>query len=192
MRRFGPRCLCLTAVSLLAALALASTASAHSDHKTVRILDDCDPATFNAAVGDGTCVGDGRTTFDAFAAEVGTTGAAKRWAFSRDVFDLDAGGSINVESRGGEFHTFTEVANFGGGCLQFLNDLSGNPIPVPECEGHLIPDVPPVFATTGVPPGGSLPVSGLAPGIHKFQCLIHPWMRSIAVVGDGEGHGGED
>jgi hypothetical protein len=34
----------------------------------------------------------------------------------------------------GETHTFTEVAQFGGGLVGLLNDLSGNPVPAPECN----------------------------------------------------------
>jgi hypothetical protein len=49
--------------------------------------------------------------------------------------------------------------------------------PVPECAGF--PGG--TFAATAVPPGGTL--SGtLAPGVHRFECLIHPWMRTTVVV----------
>ena len=33
-----------------------------------------------------------------------------------------------------------------------------------------------------VPYGGSQQVSGLAPGLHKFQCCIHPWMRGAVRI----------
>src|ERR1051325_9972648 len=36
----------------------------------VRIQDQCDPATFNATFGPGTCTGSGQTTFDHFIGEV--------------------------------------------------------------------------------------------------------------------------
>ena len=32
---------------------------------------------------------------------------------------------VTARNRGGEDHTFTEVANFGGGCIAALNDLLG-------------------------------------------------------------------
>ena len=48
--------------------------------------------------------------------------------------------------------------------------------PVPECAD------PDVFPTTGVAPGGTLDVHGLAPGTHNFECLIHPWMQSVVEV----------
>ena len=47
---------------------------------------------------------------------------------------LDAGGTLQAHNRGGEDHSFTEVANFGGGCIAALNELLGL-TPVPECAG---------------------------------------------------------
>ena len=35
------------------------------------------------------------------------------------------GGTLEAPNKGGEDHTFTEVANFGGGCIDFLNGLLG-------------------------------------------------------------------
>jgi hypothetical protein len=52
--------------------------------------------------------------------------------------------------------------------------------------------IPPEVLALAVFPGGSETIPDVGPGVHKFQCLIHPWMRSIAVVGDDEGKGGED
>jgi hypothetical protein len=196
MRRRLPAVL---AALVIAGLAAASPAAAKSDHKTVRIRDDCDPATFNSAIGPGTCVGDGRTTFAEFKATLDALVPPERWRFSRDEFGLDAGGRIDVESRGGEFHTFTEVKEFGGGCLSgpaaFLN--LGLP-PVAECEPRLADGTPVRFGTTGVPPGGTLTVRNLSPGTHLFQCLIHPWMHTVAEVEGNDGDrdrgrgGGED
>jgi hypothetical protein len=72
---------------------------------------------------------------------------------------------------------FTEVANFGGGCIEALNDLLGL-TPVPECAGF--PGG--IFAATRIPAGGTLTVTP-APGIHRFECLIHLWMRMTVTVG---------
>jgi hypothetical protein len=73
--------------------------------------------------------------------------------------------------------SFSEVANFGGGCIGFLNGLLGLS-PVPECAGF--PGG--VFGATAIPAGGTLTVT-LAPGIHRFECLIHPWMQTTIDVG---------
>ena len=54
--------------------------------------------------------------------------------FAPGQLSLDAGGTLAARNRGGEVHTFTEVATFGGGCIEALNDLLGL-TPVPECAG---------------------------------------------------------
>jgi hypothetical protein len=46
------------------------------------VLDDCDPATFNAMFGPGTCVKDGTTTFQAFIAQLLAQGRAPAWRFA--------------------------------------------------------------------------------------------------------------
>jgi hypothetical protein len=33
-----------------------------------------------------------------------------------------------------------------------------------------------------LPPGATIRVEGLAQGLHKFQCCIHPWMRATVRV----------
>jgi len=115
-------------------LAPATGASAASATRQVQVLDDCDPATFNAAIGPGTCVKDGATTFQAFIGQLLAQGRAPAWRFAPGQLKLGAGGTLQAHNRGGEDHTFTEVANFGGGCIAVLNDLLGL-TPVPECAG---------------------------------------------------------
>jgi plastocyanin len=169
-----------TVVGLAALLLLvpAAGASAASATRQVQVLDDCDPATFNAAIGPGTCIKDGTTTFPEFIAQLLAQGRAPAWRFAPEQLSLDAGGTLQAHNRGGEEHTFTEVANFGGGCIQALNDLLGL-TPVPECAGF--PGG--AFAATAVAPGGTATTSPLTPGIHRYECLIHPWMRTTATVG---------
>ena len=48
-------------------------AGAVQGDKKIRLLDDGDPATFNAVLSDGACVGDGHTTLDEFIAELAAT-----------------------------------------------------------------------------------------------------------------------
>jgi plastocyanin len=162
--------------SLLALLSVPSVASAGADHRTVQILDACDPATFNAELGPGSCVRKGGgVTLDRFIGQLLRKGEAPAWRFSPAHLKLDAGGTITAQNRGGEFHTFSEVAEFGGGCIPELNELVGLD-PVPECAGF--PGG--VFGATGVPPGGSLTTGELDTGVYRFQCLIHPWQRTTA------------
>jgi hypothetical protein len=78
--------------------------------------------------------------------------------------------NIVAHNRGGETHSFTKVANFGGGQVDVLNALSGNTKLAPEC---FLPSVGPTF----IGPGQDLKVDGVAGG-DKYQCCIHPWMRT--------------
>ena len=139
---------------------------------TVQIRDDCDPATFNAfgnanGLGD-ICQGDGQTTFGDFIAELQATHVAEKWRFNPDRMSEPR--RIVAHNRGGETHTFTKVENFGGGVNTTLNALSNNPIQAPECLSAK-------FAATQVAPGDNLD-PGPVSGGDKFQCCIHPWMRT--------------
>jgi len=152
--------------------AVVATVTADSP-TTVQVRDDCDPATFNAGPPDGPglghiCDGDGGTTFGEFIGELQATQRAEKWRFNPDRMSEPR--NILAQNRGGETHSFTRVAQFGGGQVDVLNTLSGNPVPAPEC---LQPSVGPTF----IGPGHSLAVNDVAGG-DKFQCCIHPWMRT--------------
>lgn len=164
------------AASLVLVLAFASTALAGPSHRTVQILDDCDAATFNAALGEGACVKDGDVTFEEFVGSLISGNPHAAWRFSPTRVKLDAGGTVMAKNRGGEFHTFTEVAQFGGGCVPEINALMGLQA-VPECANAGM-----LFGTTGVAPGGSLTTAPLAAGTHRFMCIIHPSQRTTVVA----------
>jgi len=170
------RFLPMLGLTALLALLLASGSSAVSDSRQVVIRDDCDPASFNAAIGPGTCVKAGSTTFSTFIGQLLAQGRAPAWRFAPDQLKLAGGGTVEGSNKGGEDHTFTEVANFGGGCVAVLNSLLGL-TPVPECAGF--PGG--AFGATLIHAGGTLSVT-LGPGTHRFECLIHPWMRATVVV----------
>jgi hypothetical protein len=165
----------------LAIFVMPGSGASAQDAQRVRMFDDCEVASFNAAIGDGTCVGDGRTTFDDFVGQLQKNGnvpnrAAKGWAFKPGDFHIDADEHINAVNKGGEFHTFTEVEEFGPGCVPELNaglGLTGPP--VVNC------DDPALFASF-LPQGASLDVEGLDVGEHLFECIIHPWMRAVVEV----------
>jgi hypothetical protein len=167
------------AVAALVVLGFAGTAQADQGSRrdggqVIEIQDRCDPATFDAALQDpNACVRDGGTTFADFLAEFLDKGSVGHWRFHPDETQIRAGRSLLARNVGGEFHTFTRVARFGPGCIPLLN------------QGQALPafcDDPAVFPGTGVPAGGARTVAGLAPGTYKFQCLIHPWMRSVVTV----------
>lgn len=163
-------------VVAMLALVFTTVASPASASRQVVMRDACDPETFNAAVGPGTCVKDGDTTFSAFVGQLLAQGRAPAWRFAPGHLKLAAGGSVEARNVGGEVHTFSEVTSFGGGCIDALNDLLGL-TPVPECAGF--PGG--IFGATAVPPGGTL-TGTLGPGVHRFECLIHPWMRTTVMV----------
>jgi hypothetical protein len=100
------------------------------------------------------------------------------WRFAPEQLSLADGGTLDASNKGGEEYTFTEVPNFGGGCVAVLNGLLGLS-PVPECARF--PGG--AFGATLVAPGETLTTGPLAPRIHRFECLIHPWMRTTVEVG---------
>ena len=168
----------LAAGLALAALTLAPySAGASKSGNEIRVEDRCEPDSFNDEVGPGTCVGDGETTFEEFAEELNPVDFGDdHWRFQASGSSIKPSESIKVVNKGGEFHTFTEVAEFGGGCVPELNIPLGLDF-APECAD------PELFGSTILPPlGGTLVVKGLPRGTHHFICLIHPWMRTDVVV----------
>ena len=150
-----------------------SALTTRSGDHLVTMFDKCDPETFNAVLGDGACVGKGNTTFDEFIAELVATQDAKAWRNTPGLVNIGAGDIIEVRNFGGEVHTFTPVANFGGGFIPDLNGISGNPVPAPECLNF--------GSIVFVPAGGTQDVT-VGSGDTHYQCCIHPWMRTTVNV----------
>jgi hypothetical protein len=178
-REFTFRTLVWTAFAIIAVLSLSGGVGAVQGDKKIRLLDDCEPTTFNAVLGDGACVGNGHTTFAEFIEELGETQDAHAWRNQPSQMHLNVGRPTLIENRGGETHTFTPVAAFGGGFVDQLNGISGNPVPAPECLnlGSII-----FIPAGGVEEGPTAGSSDLPAGTHKFQCCIHPWMRTVIEV----------
>lgn len=175
-RRWPARLGAGAAAGLAMSLLLIPAAAAGDSGRT-RVLaqDRCDPATFNAAVGPGTCVGDGNVTFGELVETLNPEDFGHNaWRFSREDTHIDHGDHIVVRNTGGEFHTFSQVQNFGPGVVPPLNAV------FPEGTPDAVPIGDP-FAS-GMDPGDATTVSGLAPGTHLFQCIIHPWMQTTVVV----------
>ena len=93
------------------------------------------------------------------------------WRNEPSYISVREGQTVRVVNRGGRVHTFTEVANFGGG---FVAPLNGTMTPAPECANPA--------GLEFVPYGGTQTLPALAPGTHSFQCCIHPWMRGAILV----------
>jgi hypothetical protein len=178
-RKFTTQTVVWVALAAMAILSLTGNAGAVQGDKKIRLLDDCEPTSFNAVLGDGACVGNGHTTFEEFIAELAATQDAHKWRNQPSDMLVNVGRPTSVENRGGEVHTFTPVNEFGGGFVDELNGISGNPIPAPECLNFASISFIPPGATEEGPTAGS---SELPVGTHKFQCCIHPWMRTIIEV----------
>src|SRR5437764_9742700 len=110
------------------------------DMPEVKIFDDCQPASFNAAIGPGTCQDNfaGRPSFQKFIREVAAHQSAAEWRFDPNRREVRAGSQLRLENRGGETHSFTRVNVFGGGVVPILNTLSGNPVEAAECASESV------------------------------------------------------
>jgi hypothetical protein len=140
--------------------------------RQVSMMDACDGPTFNATIGPGTCTRNGGVNFSEFIAQLTAHHSAGAWHNAPSQTDAWLGDSLIAVNKGGETHTFTRVADYGGGIVPLLNNLAETPIVAPECttEG------------TFVPPGGTDSESLNQVGELKFQCCIHPWMRTTVLV----------
>jgi plastocyanin len=156
-----------------------SVEQASHGHTQIHTEDDCDPVTFGALCRAGF---NGHTTIAAFGAELAATQRVAAWEYGGGEIRVNLGDSFRVDNVGGETHTFSVVANFGGGRVPPLNTASGNPVPAPECIAG------PNAANVDIASAGGLTVttgaSGVikAKGTYKVQCCIHPWMRTTVVV----------
>jgi hypothetical protein len=111
------------------------------------------------------------------------------WRFNSDDVKVKPGQPVSVRlGRGGEFHTFTKVAQFGPGCIPELNvPIFGAPDPAPECAPIDTPGgpVPAPFVSDGIPTDRTavqIPAAKLTRGANLFECMIHPWMHAKVTV----------
>ncbi len=176
--------------TLVAPATVAAADDGHGEGDTVRVQvrDRCDPATFDAVIGPGTCTKSGGTTFSDFIGQLQATHQATGWDFTPSRLHLERGDHIVARNVGGEFHSFTKVARFGGGCVDALNQILGL-TPVPECSQFVIVDgmKVPKIAATGLLPGQSLNVRLNEAGTQRYECLIHPWMHAVVQVESDHG-----
>jgi plastocyanin len=138
-------------------------------------LDECDPVTFNQALGPDFCKNvtlGAFTTLDDLFAKAQAGHPDKKWDFEPDTLRIKQGTTVSVVDQGGEPHTFTEVAQFGGGFIPQLNAPGEET--APECSGGFAKVK---VARTRLLQGSAVQLSGLSKGEHNFQCCIHPWMR---------------
>ena len=151
-------------VVILAVLFVAGTAASDGPRK-ISVLDDCDPADPAWTPTGGCVLVDGEVSFAEFfgAAPVGHPA----WRNDPAYLKIKAAKTLKVSNDGGRDHTFTEVANWGGGIVPPLK-LPGQAT-VPECAD---------LAASLITPGAEMRLQDLEPGVHKYQCCFHPWMRA--------------
>jgi hypothetical protein len=154
------------------------------DSKVVKVRDSCTPS-FNVFFQDPTICQqlDGKVDIFAFLDYLSKHLMHPLWRFDPQSFDLPVGKHVQLQNLGGEFHTWTEVANFGGGIITALN--FGAPT-VPECglPDKLAPEsIKNVYLDyQDSESGATAGTSALPAGSHKFMCCIHPWMQTVVQV----------
>jgi plastocyanin len=150
-------------------------AYAEEPHREIAVHDACDSKTFNAEVGPGTCVRGPGLPIDKFFHDVEVNHQVRAWSINPGTVSTNSVDPIYVRNTGGEVHTFTEVARFGGGLVPLLNDLGGFGPTVPECatlneQTHILN------------PGESTIFTVSAAGTHLYQCCVHPWMHATLTI----------
>jgi plastocyanin len=170
------RAVSLSGVAIGIVLLGAGLVSRAPDVRTVDMHDACDDVSFNAAFGDGICLDGlgGGVTVDTFLRVLTNSQNMGAWHFAPGSVRLKSGQEVQAFNSGGEVHTFTEVAEFGGGFIPELNELTGDVVPAPECLD---------FASIEFIAAGDTGTPELkAPGTYHYECCIHPWMRATVTV----------
>jgi len=161
-----------SATTTSASARVTTTSAGGNTQQTITILDACDPDSFNAVLGAGTCVRNGGLPFNNFIELLRSHHSVGAWHFAPPQGGMNVGDVLLAVNNGGEAHTFTEVEEFGGGIVAMLNDLSGLTTVAPECNQASL-----------IPPGGSSSEVEDEEGVEKYQCCIHPWMRAEIRIG---------
>jgi hypothetical protein len=145
-----------------------------SGPRTINIKDACDSTTFNT-LGPNTCIHNGDVTLGRFLELLGKHHQVDRWHFApAGTISAPVGTILRAVNHGGEVHTFTEVEEFGGGFLEFINKLAATPVPAPECLA--------LANSEFIAPGAFRDDPVEFSGVQRYQCCVHPWMR-LTVVG---------
>jgi len=156
-----------------AAGSLAQAAAKTAEGKTVMLMDACDPETFNAppplGIGPGTCVRQGGVRLENFLDQLGSHHSVGAWHMAPGQVMIKLGDVLSAFNHGGETHTFTEVDQFGGGFVNLINQIGGFGPTIPECNPQKV---------KLLHPGDTFQETTDEVGVEKYQCCIHPWMRT--------------
>jgi plastocyanin len=162
-------------------------AQVRSNDANVTMMDDCSPADggyngFGGCPEEAPFPGSNSFTGDVTVAEffqllvtplapAGHIIGHPSWRNEPSYISIDAGQRVRVTNRGGRGHTFTKVAEYGGG---FVPPLNGALEQAEQCDPTQV-----VLLLYGE----AQTLQDLEPGqLHKFQCCIHPWMRAAVRV----------
>ena len=156
---------------------------ANRGNRTIALVDDCDPGD-PAWAPVGCLQNDGDVTaaeFNQFLRSpqydnIAPAGAEPglflvghpSWRNDPSHVVIEQGKEIKVRNVGGRPHSFTAVAQFGGGVVPPLN--VGTQL-APECTNALRLEA-----------GDSTSIIATGEGIQRFQCCFHPWMRATVRV----------
>lgn len=145
-----------------------AAATASTGRRKISVLDDCDPSDPAWASVGGCTLAGGLVTFAQFLEDLPRGHPA--WRNEPSYLKVRVNKAVKVVNEGGREHTFTPVAEYGGGVVPLLN-LPGEAV-APECADEE------TFNSSFLPPGAEIQVGGFHSGAHRFQCCIHPWMRA--------------
>ena len=169
----------MRSIGLVVALLVAiwSVGMGSAGARNVQLLDDCDPDDPAWDASGGCTRKKGDVTVDEFFAETESHDLSEAvighlaWRNDPGYLKIKVGHTVHVKNTGGRLRTFTRVDDFAG---RIPNPaLNFGLQPAPECEDS---------SATDVPPGATLKVEDLSEGHHRFQCCIHPWMRTLIKV----------
>jgi hypothetical protein len=160
--------------------AIAADRGGHDDNHSsgrshIAIRDDCDPRDPAWIPTGGCLLRRGDVTLAEFNEEASSPLAVsvvghQAWRNDPSYLEITTRGRVRVRNEGGRVHTFTEVAEFGGGKVPSPL-LNQGLTPAPECA-----------ASVDIAPGRTMEISRLDARNHRFQCCIHPWMRALVKV----------
>ena len=101
---------CYVTMTLLALLSIGcSDDVSPRANAQVSVQDQCDPATFNAALGNGTCSKQGTTTFAQFNSELNASHQVAAWRFVPNALTIRVGQAITATNTNEATHQPTAV-----------------------------------------------------------------------------------
>jgi plastocyanin len=172
---------------VLAATAVPTALASDNRVQPVRLEDRCDPNNFPAAL----CPRNQRGNvgiqqllefIHARPQHVLKEEDALGWRFDPDNVGIEVGSAVQPVNIGGETHTFTPLPQNTPfqdlGCVDGVNNaLLGTPLGVVNTTF-----CPSAFANSVESGHAADPIPLNTPGTYRFQCFIHPWMRTTVEV----------